>query len=91
MLTPQQIQFYRDSGYLGVENVFSPAEVEELRRVTDEFVEQSRAVTANDAVFDLEPSHTPEVPRLRRLKDPSSTPFTGTPSPTRSSVPSSAS
>jgi len=70
MLTPQQIQFYRDSGYLGVENVFSPAEVAELRRVTDEFVEKSRAVTANDAVFDLEPSHTPEVPRLRRLKDP---------------------
>jgi phytanoyl-CoA hydroxylase len=70
MLTPRQIQFYRDSGYLGVENVFSAAEVEELRRVTDEFVEKSRAVTANDAVFDLEPSHTPEVPRLRRLKDP---------------------
>ena len=70
MLTPTQIQFYRDSGYLGVENVFSPAEVEELRRVTDEFVEKSRAVTVNDAVFDLEPSHTPETPRLRRLKDP---------------------
>jgi ectoine hydroxylase-related dioxygenase (phytanoyl-CoA dioxygenase family) len=70
MLTPQQIQFYRDSGYLGIENVFAPSEVEELRRVTDEFVEKSRAVTVNDAVFDLEPSHTPEVPRLRRLKDP---------------------
>ena len=70
MLTPTQIQFYRDSGYLGVEAVFSPAEVEELRRVTDEFVEKSRAVTVNDAVFDLEPSHTPETPRLRRLKDP---------------------
>jgi ectoine hydroxylase-related dioxygenase (phytanoyl-CoA dioxygenase family) len=70
MLTPAQIQFYRDSGYLGIENVFSPAEVAELGRVTDEFVEKSRAVTANDAVFDLEPSHTPETPRLRRLKDP---------------------
>lgn len=70
MLTPQQIQFYRDSGYLGVEQVFSASEVEELRRVTDEFVEKSRTVTANDAVFDLEPSHTAEVPRLRRLKDP---------------------
>lgn len=70
MLTPQQIQFYRDAGYLGVENVFSPDEVAELRRVTDEFVEKSRTVTANDAVFDLEPSHTPEHPRLRRLKDP---------------------
>ncbi|MEO6873369.1 MAG: phytanoyl-CoA dioxygenase family protein [Opitutaceae bacterium] len=70
MLTPPQIQFYRDSGYLGVENVFAPAEVAELRHVTDEFVEKSRAVTTNDAVFDLEPSHTPEAPRLRRLKDP---------------------
>lgn len=70
MLTPQQIQFYRDAGYLGVENVFSAAEVAELRRVTDEFVEKSRAITANDAVFDLEPSHTPQNPRLRRLKDP---------------------
>ena len=59
MLTPAQIQSYHDTGYLGVEGVFSPAEVAELRRVTDEFVEKSRAVTANDAVFDLEPSHTP--------------------------------
>ena len=70
MLTPSQIQLYRDAGYLGIENVFSPDEVAEMRRVTDEFVEKSRAVTANDAVFDLEPSHTPEHPRLRRLKDP---------------------
>lgn len=70
MLTPTQIQFYRDQGYLGIENVFSPAEIAELRQVTDDFVEKSRAVTVNDAVFDLEPSHTPQNPRLRRLKDP---------------------
>ncbi|MDB6095372.1 MAG: Phytanoyl-CoA dioxygenase [Verrucomicrobia bacterium] len=70
MLTPQQIESYRAEGYLGIENVFSSAEVEELRRVTDEFVEKSRSVTVNDAVFDLEPTHTPTNPRLRRLKDP---------------------
>jgi ectoine hydroxylase-related dioxygenase (phytanoyl-CoA dioxygenase family) len=70
MLTPAQIQFYREQGYLGIEAVFSASEVAELRRVTDEFVEASRAVTANNAVFDLEPSHTPQQPRLRRLKDP---------------------
>ena len=70
MLTPEQILSYRDHGYIGVENVFSAAEVADLRRVTDEFVDKSRAVTVNDAVFDLEPSHTPENPRLRRLKDP---------------------
>lgn len=70
MLTSDQIRFYRDQGYLGVEGVFSPAEVAELRQVTDGFVEKSRAVTVNDAVFDREPSHTPQNPRLRRLKDP---------------------
>ena len=35
MLTPDQIQFYRDQGYLGIENVFSVDEMDELRRVTD--------------------------------------------------------
>jgi phytanoyl-CoA hydroxylase len=70
MLTSAQIQSYQTSGYIGVEDVFSESEVKELRRVTDEFVEKSRAVTANDDVFDLEPSHTPETPRLRRLKNP---------------------
>ncbi len=69
-LTPAQIQFYREQGYIGVEGVFSADEVAELRRVTDEFVEKSRAVTVSDAVFDLEPSHTPPYPRLRRLKNP---------------------
>jgi len=70
MLTPDQIQAYHDQGYLGVEDVISAAELDELRQVTDEFVEKSRAITTNDQVFDLEPSHTPETPRLRRLKDP---------------------
>lgn len=70
MLRPDQIEFYHTQGYLGIESVFSAAEVSELRRVTDEFVEASRRVTANDDVFDLEPTHTPATPRLRRLKDP---------------------
>lgn len=69
-LAPEQIRFYREQGYLAVENVFTVAEIDELRRVTDEFVERSRAVTVSDTVFDLEPSHTPEQPRLRRLKSP---------------------
>lgn len=70
MLTPQQIDFYHENGYLGVEGVFSPTEIAELRRVTDEFVEASRAHTTHTDVFDLEPGHTPDAPRLRRLKEP---------------------
>ncbi|MCB0111150.1 MAG: phytanoyl-CoA dioxygenase family protein, partial [Caldilineaceae bacterium] len=70
MLTQTQIDFYHEQGYLGVENVLSPDEVAELRQVTEDFVEQSRQVTDHTAVFDLEPGHTAENPRLRRLKNP---------------------
>lgn len=70
MLTQKQIAFYNEFGYLGVEGVLSKEEVAELRRVTDEFVEKSRTVSQNDAVFDLEPGHSVDRPRLRRLKDP---------------------
>ncbi len=71
MLTQEQIDFYRTNGYLGLEGILSHQEVEDLRRVTDAFVERSRQVTKTDDVFDLEPGHTPESPRLRRLINPS--------------------
>lgn len=70
MLTQEEIQFYRDEGYLSVESVFKSKEIDELRAVTDAFVERSRGVTQNNEVFDLEPAHTPEKPLLRRLKSP---------------------
>ena len=38
--------------------------------VTDEWIEKSRSVTASDAIFDLEPGHGPDHPRLRRLTSP---------------------
>lgn len=70
MLTQEQIDFYHANGYLSVEKVLSAEEIAELGQVTDEFVEKSRAVTAHTDVFDLEPGHTPESPKLRRLKNP---------------------
>ena len=70
MLTQEQIEQYDRKGYIGVENVLSPEEVEELRKVTDDFVEKSRGVSESDEVFDLESGHSPEHPKLRRLKSP---------------------
>ena len=70
MLTQEQVEAYRARGYTSVEGVFSDPEVAELRRVTDEFVERSRQVTENDEDFDLEPEHSAQAPRLRRLKHP---------------------
>ena len=70
MLTAEQIETFNTDGYLSVDSVLSPEELDELRRVTGEFVEQSRNVTENDATFDLEPGHTAESPQLRRIIRP---------------------
>lgn len=70
MLTPSQLEFYRQQGYLAIENVLTEAQLKEARRIVDEAVKRSRAVTAHDDVFDLEPDHTPERPHVRRLKNP---------------------
>jgi phytanoyl-CoA hydroxylase len=70
MLTDQQRVAYDRDGVIVVPDVFSPAEIDELRRVTDEFVRSAARVSANDEVYDLEDSHSPAEPRVRRLKAP---------------------
>jgi len=70
MLSQEQITFYRDNGYLLVEDVFSATELAELNRVTEAFVEAARAVPASNALYDLAPEHSAEDPRVRRIKHP---------------------
>ena len=70
MLTSDQVRFYRDEGYLAVANVFDEAQVAELNRVTDMFVEQSRSVATSNSVFDVAPDHSTSRPAVRRIKNP---------------------
>jgi ectoine hydroxylase-related dioxygenase (phytanoyl-CoA dioxygenase family) len=70
MLSKDQVELYRKDGYLLLEDVLSAEELATLRRVTDELVAASHAVTEHDHVYDLEPTHTPQEPRVRRIKEP---------------------
>ncbi len=70
MLTDAQRAAYDRDGFIVVPDVFSADEIAELRRVTDEFVAGAARVTANDDIYDLEESHLPAAPRVRRLKAP---------------------
>lgn len=70
MLSDSQIEFYREHGYLVVENVLGGETLAALRRVTAEFVQKSRDIAASNAVFDVGPGHSPQNPVLRRVKDP---------------------
>ena len=69
VLTQAQRESYFEKGYVLVENVVPTEWLQRLREVTDEFVERSRSITESDAVWDLEPDHTAENPRLRRLTE----------------------
>jgi ectoine hydroxylase len=70
VLSQEQREFYFENGYLLLEKIVPEEWLDRLRSVTGEFVEASRALTKSDAVFDLEPDHTAENPRLRRLTSP---------------------
>lgn len=70
VLTQKQREAYFADGYLLLEKIIPAEWIEKLRRVTEEMVERSRAVTKSDAVWDLEPGHTAASPRLRRLSSP---------------------
>jgi phytanoyl-CoA hydroxylase len=70
MINESDVAFYRTNGYLVVRDVLNRVDVEELRRVTEAFVEKAREVSAHDDVYDLEDSHSPAQPRVRRIKTP---------------------
>jgi ectoine hydroxylase-related dioxygenase (phytanoyl-CoA dioxygenase family) len=70
MLGREQIEVYRDQGYLLVEGVIDAPLLARLRDATEEMIERSRAVSASDAVFDLDDGHAPDRPRLTRVKVP---------------------
>ena len=70
MLSSEQISFYKSEGYLVVKSLFSKDEIGELKSVLNEFVERGRTMTESDGVVELEETHTPERPRIRRIIRP---------------------
>src|SRR5919201_3006633 len=69
-LTDEQIASYHRDGYLAVPRLIDGARVDELRRLTDAFVERSRGLARSDAVFDLDPRHSATAPIVRGIKNP---------------------
>jgi ectoine hydroxylase len=70
VLTQEQREFYFENGYLLVERAIPEQTLEMLRRVTAEKVEETRALTHSNAIWDLEEGHSAARPRLRRLSSP---------------------
>jgi ectoine hydroxylase-related dioxygenase (phytanoyl-CoA dioxygenase family) len=70
ILTNEQREFYFSNGYLLLEEVISTDWLTRLRTATEEMIERSRTIDRSDAVFDIEPGHSAQTPRLRRVTSP---------------------
>ncbi|HEX4260886.1 MAG TPA: phytanoyl-CoA dioxygenase family protein [Acetobacteraceae bacterium] len=70
MITDRDVASYRDNGWLVVDDVFNRTELDRARSIIEEKVQQARGVSAHTDLYDLEPDHGPDVPRVRRIKTP---------------------
>ncbi len=70
VLTAADRSRYETDGYLLLPEFVSREWLDELRAAAAEFVEESRQLTASTKRIDVEPDHTAERPRLRRLVSP---------------------
>ena len=70
VLTESQKSFYGTNGYLLLEERIPPDVIDAIRSEITRFEDIARGMTASDDKLDLEDSHTPDDPRLRRIKLP---------------------
>ena len=70
VLTQKQREFYFEYGYLLLEGMISDTWIASLRAATTEVINESRKISKSDETWDLEPGHSKEHPRLRRLSSP---------------------
>ncbi|MEL7470096.1 MAG: phytanoyl-CoA dioxygenase family protein [Pseudomonadota bacterium] len=70
VLDRAQIEFYNDNGYLVLEKRVPDPIIGQIRAEIERFREMARGMTVSDKRIDLEDSHTPEEPRIRRVKQP---------------------
>jgi phytanoyl-CoA hydroxylase len=70
MLTKAQIEQYCTLGYLVVPDVLGTESLAAVCRMVDAIVVDASKVTRHTDIYDLEDTHRPEKPRLRRIKAP---------------------
>jgi phytanoyl-CoA hydroxylase len=70
MITEQDVRAYQRDGVIIVPDVLDASTLAQVRSVIAELVAGSANTLAHTDIYDLEPGHTAESPRVRRIKTP---------------------
>ncbi len=70
VITEEQVRAYHEHGFVVVEDIFSTEDLALMRQTLDELIESARGLTDHTEILDLEPSHAPDAPKVRRIKSP---------------------
>jgi ectoine hydroxylase-related dioxygenase (phytanoyl-CoA dioxygenase family) len=70
MISDKDVQTYQRDGVIVVPEVLAAATLSQVRSVIAELVAGSAKTLEHTDVYDLEPGHTAENPRVRRIKTP---------------------
>jgi ectoine hydroxylase-related dioxygenase (phytanoyl-CoA dioxygenase family) len=70
MISDRDVASYRETGYLVVPGVLDADTLAPLRDALHAALDGARQVSTHTAMYDLEPGHRPDAPRVRRIKTP---------------------
>jgi ectoine hydroxylase-related dioxygenase (phytanoyl-CoA dioxygenase family) len=70
MISQRDVEQYHERGYLVVPDVLDAGMLARVRAALDELVAGASAVSGHTDVYDLEPGHTAQNPKVRRIKLP---------------------
>ena len=70
MLSEEQISQYHIDGYVIARSVIDEALLGRVKNVVAEMLNEAKGLHDHDEKFDLEPSHSPKSPKVRRIKTP---------------------
>ncbi|MDQ3259197.1 MAG: phytanoyl-CoA dioxygenase family protein [Pseudomonadota bacterium] len=70
MISSRDIAHYHEQGYILVDDVLDGEQVSAARRTIDRILAGAKGIPSHDETYDFEPTHTPDDPRVRRIKKP---------------------
>lgn len=69
-ISDRDVEVYREQGYLVVEQVLDRDLLERTRATILQLLGAARGLEQHTDIYDLDPTHRPEAPRVRRIKTP---------------------